>query len=580
MPSPLVPVTTRPWRSTRRLRRVDVAAPTDVPSTDAIFLVLRRMRAPLVLLIAIFAVSMVGLSLIPGVDADGNPVRMTLFDAFYFVSYTATTIGFGEIPTTFTTAQRLWVIGIIYASVTGWAYVFGSLFALLQEDAFRKAVAVQRFRRKVARMREPFWLVAGYGQAGRTVAHALDRAGRRTVIVDNDPARIDMLVTDQLTSDVPALQGDLRNPALLGMAGLAHPQCQGVLVLTNDDEVNLAVVMSAHLLRTDVGVITRTSERATAERMADFAPQAVINPYDRYGNYLTLALTSPNTYQVATWLMSEPGTEMPPLHDQLRGGRWLVSADDRFGHEVASDLRRAGQDVTEVEPADGMPEFDGIVGFVAGAQSDTTNLSMAAHARLVNPEIYLSVRQKSIDTTSLLRAFSPDSVFIATDLVALETLARLESPMFWNFIEHVQHLPDDQAAALRDRMVERMGPWCPTAHLLTIDHVEAPAVSHRLERDLPVTIDDLLRDPDDRDQPIPALCYLLARDGKHTFLPDGSTELRPGDRVGLLARASALLALRETVTADATLAYLVTGREVPSTWLWRRLGRGRHQADD
>ena len=87
MPSPLLPITTRPWRSTRRLRRVDVAVPTEIPSTDAIFLVLRRMRGPLIILVMIFSVAVLGLSLIPGVDSDGNPWRMTLFDAFYFVSY-------------------------------------------------------------------------------------------------------------------------------------------------------------------------------------------------------------------------------------------------------------------------------------------------------------------------------------------------------------------------------------------------------------------------------------------------------------------------------------------------------------
>ena len=571
MPSPLLPITTRPWRSTRRLRRVDVAVPTEIPSTDAIFLVLRRMRGPLIILVMIFSVAVLGLSLIPGVDSDGNPWRMTLFDAFYFVSYTATTIGFGEIPYSFSTPQRMWVTGTIFASVTGWAYVFGTLFALMQEEAFRKAVNVQRFRRKVQGLHEPFLLIAGYGQAGRTLAHALDRAGRRIVVIDSDQTRIDLLTTDQLTCDVPALQGDLRNPALLGMAGLAHPQCEGIIALTTDDEVNLAVVMAAHLLATDVPVITRCSERANLARMNDFSPQAVINPYDRYGNYLTTALNSPSTYQLSMWLMSEPGTDLPPLHDELHKGRWLVSADDRFGHEVATDLRRSGLEVTEINPSDGMPEFDGIVGFVAGSQSDTTNLSMAAHARLVNPDMYLAIRQKSIDTTSLLQAFSPDSVFIAPDLVALEALARLESPMFWGFVEHVQHLADEDATRLRDRLVDRVGPWCPVPKILRIDSHDAPAITRWFERGNAITISDLLHDPDDRERLIPAFCYMHRRGDTITYLPQADVELQAGDQIGFLARNQGLDALRETLTSDASLEYLVTSKDVPTTWLWRKL---------
>ena len=43
----------------------------DVTSAT-IFVVLRRMRAPLIVLISVFAIGTLGLSLIPGVDAEGN----------------------------------------------------------------------------------------------------------------------------------------------------------------------------------------------------------------------------------------------------------------------------------------------------------------------------------------------------------------------------------------------------------------------------------------------------------------------------------------------------------------------------
>lgn len=573
-----MPLVTRPWRSTRRLRRVEVGVPTEVPSTEAIFLVLRRMRFPLVVLITIFSVAVLGLTLIPGVDADGKPWHMSLFDAFYFVSYTATTIGFGELNYTFTSAQRMWVTLTIYASVTGWAYVFGSLFALTQEPAFRTALALQRFRRKVKGLHEPFLLLIGYGQAGRTLAQALDHAGRRIVVIDEDPGRIDVLTTDQLAADVPAIAGDPRNPGVLGLAGLGHPKCEGVVAMTDKDELNLAVIMAAKLLRPDVPVISRCSERDNLVKMADFSPEAVINPFDRFGAYLVMALRRPSTHQLTMWLMSEPGTEMPPLKEQLANGRWLVCADGRFGHEVARDLRAAGLEVDERTPDDGMPSFDEVVGFVAGAESDTTNLSLAAHARLTNPEIYLSVRQKSITTTSLLQAFEPDSVFIATDLVAFEALARLESPLYWGFIEHLQTLSDEDAAAVREKIVARVDRWCPLSERYTIDSHDAPAVARWISRGHTVTIDDLLRHPDDRDQPVAAFCHLLRRGDQVVHLPDGSTPLQVGDQVGLLARAKGLEQLHQTLFSDATVQYSCTGEQVPSTWVWRQLRARRHHS--
>ena len=92
------------------------------------------MRVPLIVLIVIFAVSVLGLSLMPGEDARGRPDRMGIFDAFYFMSYTATTIGFGELPHAFTAAQRMWVTSTIFLAVIGWAYAIGSLLSLMQDQ--------------------------------------------------------------------------------------------------------------------------------------------------------------------------------------------------------------------------------------------------------------------------------------------------------------------------------------------------------------------------------------------------------------------------------------------------------------
>src|SRR5215207_4521521 len=127
---------------------------SSVQASATIFLILRRMRAPLIVLITIFAVSVLGLTLIPGQDGEGNPHRMGFFDAFYFMSYTASTIGFGELPFPFTQEQRLWVTISIYLTVIGWAYAIGSLLALFQSRTFRHARALQQFTHKVARLHE------------------------------------------------------------------------------------------------------------------------------------------------------------------------------------------------------------------------------------------------------------------------------------------------------------------------------------------------------------------------------------------------------------------------------------------
>ena len=198
---------------------------------------------------------------------------MGFFDAFYVMSYTASTIGFGEIPYPFTYNQRMWVTISIYLTVVGWAYAIGSLLALVQD----RAASARRWRCSTSPARsggcgEPFLLIAGYGQTGELLARSLDALGRRFVVIDSDSGRIDDLDLDAYHADVPGLVGDARDPGHLAVAGLGHPYCEGVLALTDDDEANLAVTMTAALLRPDLPVIARTVSPAIAAPHA--APSA------------------------------------------------------------------------------------------------------------------------------------------------------------------------------------------------------------------------------------------------------------------------------------------------------------------
>jgi voltage-gated potassium channel len=65
---------------------------------NVIPIIIRSLRIPFLLLIGVYSIAILGLVLIPGVDDEGNAWHMGFFHAFYFVSYTATTIGYGEIP--------------------------------------------------------------------------------------------------------------------------------------------------------------------------------------------------------------------------------------------------------------------------------------------------------------------------------------------------------------------------------------------------------------------------------------------------------------------------------------------------
>ncbi len=113
------------------------------------YLLLRRLRAPIILIMVVYAISILGFVLIPGVDDEGNRWRMDFFHAFYFVSYMGTTIGFGELPYPFTTGQRVWATITIYTTVVSWLYSIGKIFALLQDPSLNRLLAQNTFARQV-----------------------------------------------------------------------------------------------------------------------------------------------------------------------------------------------------------------------------------------------------------------------------------------------------------------------------------------------------------------------------------------------------------------------------------------------
>lgn len=556
-------------------------------ATAGILLVLRRMRAPLILLIVLFAGSVLGLSLIPGTDAEGQPHTLSLFDAFYFMSYTATTIGFGELPYPFSAAQRMWVTGSIFMSVIGWAYAIGSMLSLVQDRAFRRAVARRLLERKVRHIGAPYLLLIGYGEIGRRIARSLDDMGRRFVIIEPDDDRAASIDLDAYRADVPVLVGDARDTDNLILAGLGSADCEAVLALSEQDDVNLDVAMTTALIRPDLPVIAQASSHETEERMRAFGDTEVVNPLERFGNHLRILQRSPAAYQLMMWLTSAPGTPLPDRRAPLPRGRWVVCGFDAFGRDITEDLRREDIEVTVVEgerveggadrfPQAALDEADlaSAVAFVAATHNDMTNLWLIEVARAANPDLVLVARHNEPGNAALFEALGLDYAMVRAEVVAHEVLARLANPSLMRFLPRVPHLGDEWATQVVDRLVERCGPWTPDIWRVELSAGDAPALTPWLEAG-PVPLGDLLRSPHDRETPLAAVPLALLRGDVVTPAPGDDETLRPGDRLLIAGRPAARHALEATLTQQTSASYVIADRVIPSAWVWRRLARAR-----
>lgn len=557
-----------------------------------VFLALRRLRAPLIYLIVAFAVGIAGLALIPGTDEQGRRWTMTIFEAFYFMAYTASTIGFGEIPRAFNNAQRLWVSVMIFASVFGWTYMVARLLTLAQDGAFRAAVVAARFRRAVHGLREPFYLVCGFGETGLRVGRALDTLGERFCVVDVAESRVQEIELMDLAQDPPAIAADARLPETLLAAGLAKPNCRGVLALTNDDAANLAVAISVRLLNPAVPVLARAMSREAAANMASFHTTHIINPFAKFGRYLALAIASPGSYRLLSWLTGLPGTTLRPETSPPRG-RWVVCGYGRFGREVVQAFRGQGLDVTIIDPREDAPEglrsVRGLgtepeplleagvresVGIVAGTDDDINNLSIAVTARELNPALFTIVRQNIHANSPLFDAFEADITMVSSEIVANECLALINTPLLSRFLGVVQAKDDAWADRVIELLQAAIGEAAPEIWSVTIDEHDAPAI-HRtiLGGDSAATVGDLARDPTDRERTLACMALYLDRGRDSQPMPDTTTVLRAGDRLLLAGRPEARNRQRAILRNLNVSNYCVRGIDVPGGWIWQWLNR-------
>lgn len=561
-----------------------------------IFLIFRRMRRPLITLVVVYAVAILGMVLIPGRDGDGNPVHMSFFHAFYFISYTATTIGFGEIPYAFTDGQRLWVTLSIYATVIGWFYAIGNVLALIQDKSFQHALTELRFTHRIRHLREPFYLIAGYGQTGRELALALTSRNQHVVVLDKNEERINHIQLENLPEPVPGLKADARRPTHLIEAGLRNRMCAGVVALTDNNEANLKIAITAKLLRPNMRVICRADSHDVEANMASFGTDYIIDPFDTFALHLAIALESPGQYLLREWLAGVEHSDLnAPVYPPTEG-TWVICGYGRFGKAIYQRLKKQGLNIVVVEaqpeqtgrPPDGVVVGRGTeaktlveagirdaVGLVAGTDNDANNLSIIMTARELNTRLFVVARQNHRDNQALFDAVGADIVMHPSAIIANRIRVLLSTPLLHEFMQLAKLQDDDWACELISRIIAVVTDKVPTVWELRIGVEQARAVNARIkQQSLEVRLEDLLRRPNDRERLLRAIPLMLKREGSRTMLPSLQTRLKSGDLLLFCGRDSARAHMRWILQHDHVLSYVATG-EVPAQgslmrWLEKR----------
>ena len=555
---------------------------------SAFFLVLRRMRAPIIVLIVIYAIAVLGLTLVPGIDAEGRRAApLSFFHAFYFISYTATTIGFGEIPNAFSDAQRMWVTVCIYLTVIGWSYSVVTLIALLQDKSFQNTLTTNRFHRRVRNLKEPFYLICGCGETGGLIARSLDRRNQAFVVIEKDELRVQELDLQDFKTDTPALTADAKQPETLQLAGLCHPKCAGVLAVTNDEEVNLGIAIAVRLLNPKIPVIARARSQATEANMASFGTDHIINPFDRFADDLAQAIAAPERFRLIELLTSLPETPIPEVHRPPTGD-WILCGYGRFGHAVAAHLKPTGIKLTILDPssAEANQQIPGdgtsaetliaagvhqAVGIIAGTDNDVNNLSIAVTAHELNPKLFVVTRQNHAANSLLFNAYKADFMMVPSRIVAQECIAILTTPLLARFLEIQRQQDEAWSHGLAESLLAVSHGLTPHVWSIRLNAAEALAAWQALMHDRLFKLGQILRDGTDREQALAITPLLIERAGELFLLPGQDFALQAGDQLLLASSLSTRRNLLFTLQNANELDYVLDGKTDSGSWLWQKL---------
>jgi len=564
---------------------------------DIIWLTMRRMRTPLILMILVYSLSVFGMTQIPGQDESGNPVPIGYLDAVYFISILATTIGFGEMPTAFTHAQRLYVFIILFPNVIAWLYSIGTIISLFVDPQFRAVRARSRFSRRVRRMNGDFYVVCGFGHTGRMIVRGLLKRGISAAVIERNQDIIHSMSLDEEFSHLPALAGSVTDRRLLDMAGLCKDinYCIGVLAITNKDHANLTIAITSKLLRPDLPVLARSETRRVAANMASFGTDLTVDPYTIFAQRFYLALMSPTKYLVQDWLISVPGTRLrkkmkPPV------GRWILAGIGRFGSRLARRLDEAEVPYTviDVHPdrVANRPDsvlgrgteaktlqqagVEGAVGIIAGTGDDMDNLSIVMTAMELNPELFVVARQENPENDELFDASKADLGARRSLIVARRILAVATTPLLPVFNDHLVNQDESFARTVERRLEDVLDGRSPSLWAVDLTGVWVESIRAASKEKVSIRLEHLTQNArTPTTENLPCVCLLLERGSSRIFLPGSNQELVEGDSLLFAGRGGARREMLFALKEPTALVSLATGRHQPRGAIMRRIARKR-----
>ncbi len=508
-------------------------------NNNAIWIILQKLRTPLLVIIVTYSIAILGMVLIPGMDDNGKVYHLTFFDAFYFVSYMASTIGFGEAPYTFTYTQRLWVAVCIYITVVGWFYGIGALVSAVTDKTLKFEMMKSRFRKQVQTISNDFVIVLGYTYVNAEIIKRFHSVNIEAVLIDEDEDKISHFLLEESNYDVPVMVGNALLAETLQDAGILRSNCKAIVSLFNNEEDNLKVSILTKFLNPKVKVVAKSTFRDITVSILDTDIAKALNPFEIFAKRLDIALSSPNVLVLENWIYGN--SDLMDKAMFLPKGKYIVCGYGRFGRILKEKFEKHNLDYVFIDekriashqmieskkfiranPDDKDILIDaGIkkaVALIVGTQNDISNLSIMITAKKINPNLYLIARENTVQEISIFQAAKIDWVFIIEKILINKTSLALSKPLKHRFLKLILKKDDIWAETLVKLLRRNIG-VNPIITALRINEQESYAIYHELLDGKEITVDVLLHSLSDWKKNNKIVPLLIHRKNEEILLP-------------------------------------------------------------
>ena len=551
---------------------------------SSLWIVLQRMRLPFTIIVITYAIAMIGLLLIPGIDDQGNSYQMSIFDAFYFTTYTATTIGFGELPYALTHAQKIWVSVSIYLTVLGWFYGIGSLVTLLQDKLFLSEIERARFRRSVKNIKEDFVIILGYNETTSEIIQKMISTDIRIVVIEKEQQKADYLNLEGFIPHVPVLVADVYSPNSLETAGIKSKYCKAIISLFESNALNMRVTLSARILNKYIKIAVRSSTSNETMNLLDVGANIVENPFQIISSQIEMALKAPSLFKIENWLYDI---------DDLDGKTFSIPKSDilicgygRLGQNlyemfikyeivpviIELDMERVTTAISQSIDTIicGNAEDKNLLKklqiqdkklIIIATDNDTTNLSIVSTVQKLNKEAIVIVRENKLADFSIFSHSKIDHIFIPSEILIHKTTNAIMNPLSDKLIRLITNKDEQWAQKLLAQLIKIIH-YNPIAFELSVNKQEAIELySYLKDGTKSLVLEKLKSSRRDKNQKNNIIPLLIVRENEDILLPSLDTTIEINDKILFACDENGKDDLEYIVNNVYEFHYIITGKE-------------------